>query len=100
MTFSPHFLLGRLAELEEIGGLPERYVVAFSGGLDSTVLLYALAATRETHGKDIVAVYVDHGLQRQSVAWGEHCSEFAAAHGVGGLTIGKPFDILHHGGQG
>ena len=82
MTFSPDFLLGRLAELEEIGGFPKRYVVAFSGGLDSTVLLHALVASRESHGRKLVAVYVDHGLQRQSAAWGEHCQAFAAAHDI------------------
>ncbi|QSB02355.1 tRNA lysidine(34) synthetase TilS [Methylomonas sp. EFPC1] len=46
--------------------------VAYSGGLDSTVLLDLCAELPALIGK-IVAVYVDHGLQAASAEWGEHC---------------------------
>jgi tRNA(Ile)-lysidine synthase len=55
--------------------------VAYSGGLDSHVLLHMCAALPMLIGK-IVAVYVDHGLQAASAAWGEHCRRQAAELGV------------------
>lgn len=52
---------------------PTRYWVAFSGGLDSTVLLHAMAACRGELPVDIAAVHIDHGLQAQSQSWQQHC---------------------------
>lgn len=77
MSFSPEILLQTVAELAEQTGDPNRYVVAFSGGLDSTVLTHALATSRVGGNAPIVAVYVDHGLQRESANWDDHCREFA-----------------------
>ena len=82
MSFTGEFLLRRLADLESEAGIPSRYIVAFSGGLDSTALLHALAGTRQSHGKPVLAVYVDHGLQPDSVAWGERCQKIAAGLGI------------------
>ncbi|MEI6547359.1 MAG: ATP-binding protein, partial [Burkholderiales bacterium] len=42
-------------------------VIAFSGGLDSTVLLHA--AVRALGAEVIVAAHVDHGLQPLSGSW-------------------------------
>lgn len=58
-----------------------RLIVAFSGGLDSSVLLHACAALRErpdsplgdTSGRTLEAVHVDHGLSPQAAAWALHC---------------------------
>lgn len=47
-----------------------RLHVAFSGGLDSTVLLHALAGTAFA---DLVAVHVHHGLQPVADDWAAHC---------------------------
>jgi tRNA(Ile)-lysidine synthase len=47
-------------------------VIAFSGGLDSTVLLHA--AVRALGAEVIVAAHVDHGLQPLSASWLEHCA--------------------------
>ena len=46
--------------------------VAYSGGVDSHVLLH-LAAIGAQLRERIVAVYVNHGLQATAAAWGEHC---------------------------
>lgn len=80
MTFSAGQLRDQLAALEWRAAPPTRYVVAFSGGLDSTVLAHALV--RIDAGIPIVAVYVDHGLHEESVAWGTHCEAFANATGI------------------
>lgn len=45
--------------------------VAYSGGVDSHVLLHLLANTC-FHSK-IVAIYINHGLQTVAGEWGEHC---------------------------
>ena len=78
MSFDSETLLRRLASLGQVAGTPDRYVVAFSGGLDSSVLLHALASARAEHSKPIVAIHVDHGLQPDSKSWVEHCRRFTA----------------------
>lgn len=55
--------------------------VAYSGGLDSTVLLDLCVGLPSLTGK-IIAVYVDHGLQAESAGWGEHCRRQAERLGV------------------
>ncbi|WP_269750697.1 ATP-binding protein [Salinimonas iocasae] len=46
-------------------------VVGFSGGVDSTVLLYALCEQPPT--LPIHAVYVNHGLSPSASHWQAHC---------------------------
>ncbi|NWL78219.1 tRNA lysidine(34) synthetase TilS [Pseudomonas taiwanensis] len=57
--------------------------VAFSGGLDSTVLLHVLArlALREAL-PPLSAIHVHHGLQAAADAWPEHCQRVCTALGV------------------
>ncbi|MDT4288568.1 tRNA lysidine(34) synthetase TilS [Methylomonas sp. MO1] len=55
--------------------------VAYSGGLDSTVLLDLCVGLPALAGK-VIAVYVDHGLQAESAGWGEHCRRQAESLGV------------------
>lgn len=82
MTFGPEVLLERLDALETAGNKPDRYVIALSGGLDSAVLAHALAATRECHGKSLLAVHVDHQLHPESGRWNEHCRGLADTLGI------------------
>ena len=81
MTFTCEILLQKLAALSEGAGQANRYVVAFSGGLDSTVLLHALA-TGDKRDIPIVAVHVDHGLHEDSSDWSAHCKAVAGSLGV------------------
>ena len=78
MTLSASFLSSKLADLEAVAGKPSRYLVAFSGGLDSTVLLHALAESAVT----TIAIYVDHGLQPDAADWDKHCRQVASDVGV------------------
>ncbi len=82
MTFGPDALLERLEALETAANTPDRYVIAFSGGLDSTVLAHALAETRGRHGKSLLAVHVDHQLQAESARWTDYCCDLAARFGI------------------
>ena len=59
---------------------PPRVTVAFSGGLDSTVLLAALC--RLEPPARVRAAHVDHGLNPRSAEWQAHCARVAADHGV------------------
>ncbi|MDH3620427.1 MAG: tRNA lysidine(34) synthetase TilS, partial [Gammaproteobacteria bacterium] len=82
VTFNAGALQQSLAALEAVAGRPERYVIAFSGGLDSTVLLHALHATSEQHGVPLLAIHVDHGLHDDSGDWARHCESVATGLGV------------------
>ena len=57
----------------------KKIAVAFSGGLDSTVLLHALSQL-ETF--NIEAIHIEHGLHPDSASWAAHCIKFASQHGV------------------
>lgn len=76
MTFNSEFLTERLAALT-VGEPASRWLVAFSGGIDSTVLLHALSSTRERKQSEIIAIHVDHGLHPDSQQWQTHCQQFA-----------------------
>jgi tRNA(Ile)-lysidine synthase len=47
----------------------QRFCLALSGGLDSSVLLDALAGVRARAGFELRAVHVDHGLHADSARW-------------------------------
>ena len=98
MSFSRKSLLGKLTGLAELAGPPDRMIVAFSGGLDSTVLLHALATSADAPGAQILAVHIDHGLQEGSGAWTEHCSR--VAHELGVEFAGLSVDVDLESGQG
>lgn len=77
---------------------PARPVLAaFSGGLDSTVLLHWLAAHPAMHG-GLRAIHVDHGLHPDSAAWAAHCRDACATLGVP-LEVVR-VDVARDGGHG
>lgn len=47
--------------------------IAFSGGMDSTVLLTVAAAVREHLPGALHAIHIDHGLHPDSALWAAHC---------------------------
>lgn len=98
MSFSERLLQDKLAQLEAAAGRPGRYVVAFSGGLDSTVLLSALQPVAKSAGIEITAIHVDHGLQPESAAWDRHCEATASALGVAYRSIAVTVQL--ESGQG
>ena len=57
--------------------------IAFSGGLDSTVLLHLLANLAKTESLPALrAIHVHHGLQAAADGWPEHCRSICDALGV------------------
>lgn len=55
------------------GQQPHYYWVAFSGGLDSTVLLHAMLQQREMYGTRFSAIHINHQLQPEAQSWRSHC---------------------------
>lgn len=59
------------------------WYVAFSGGLDSTVLLHLLASLAQREALPTLrAIHVQHGLQAAAEAWPAHCQQVCATLGV------------------
>ncbi len=58
-----------------LSGYPEAETcwIAYSGGLDSHVLLHVLMCLGEQITPKLVAVHVNHGLSRDADSWGKHC---------------------------
>jgi len=59
--------LTQLAEQYNI----KSWCLAFSGGVDSQVLLHLLHRTK----LNLLAIYIDHGLQVESAHWAKHCEQ-------------------------
>lgn len=70
-------------------GLPpaRRWAVAYSGGVDSHVLLHALSLEAKARDIPLRALHVHHGLQDQADAWDVHCERTAQALGVDYLCV-------------
>jgi tRNA(Ile)-lysidine synthase len=74
-SFNPDWLQRRLAAL--LPNYPDvALCVALSGGVDSGVLLAALAARLRKHTR-LRAVHVHHGLHASADQWGAHCASLA-----------------------
>jgi tRNA(Ile)-lysidine synthase len=69
--FSASALESALADLPSA----RRYWVAYSGGLDSSVLLHALAEIRQRLTAPIEVLHLDHGLHPDSPRWADHCRD-------------------------
>jgi len=69
-AFLPELLLPRLAPLPAA----RSGWIAYSGGMDSSVLLHALAAIRDRLPFELGALHMDHGLHRDSHTWAAHCA--------------------------
>jgi tRNA(Ile)-lysidine synthase len=60
-----------------------RFVVAYSGGVDSTVLLHQLAELKkQTSLPTICAIHVHHGLSQHADSWQAHCQKTCEQLGV------------------
>ena len=80
MSFSVTFLQRFFSNYQEIS----KFYIAFSGGLDSTVLLHSMQAAE----LPIHAVYVNHHLQKENDDWQHHCGQLCEQWEI-------PFTVLH-----
>jgi tRNA(Ile)-lysidine synthase len=61
---------------EALSNYRQKIYIAYSGGVDSHVLLHCCASMVQLKGK-LTAVYVDHGLQAAAKSWAGHCEQTA-----------------------
>jgi tRNA(Ile)-lysidine synthase len=73
---TPKPALTVVEDLLALTGPRPRVAVAFSGGLDSTVLAHALVRARRKLAH-LRLLHVDHGLQAASPDWAKHCARLA-----------------------
>ncbi len=72
MAFSADYLRQKLSSLPT---KVKRYLVGFSGGLDSHVLLQTLSELQLGYG--ITAIHINHSINDQSDQWQAHCAKIA-----------------------
>lgn len=85
LDFTPAALAAVLAEDLALS-VTTPLVIAYSGGLDSHVLLHALARARRDAGWSVRAIHINHHLHADADRWAEHCVRTCAALDVP-LTI-------------
>src|SRR3970040_1230976 len=72
-----------------VSALPQALLcVGYSGGLDSTALLHALAAMPAARERGLRAWHVHHGLHEHADAWAAHCQSTCDALGIA-LTVAR-----------
>lgn len=76
--FLPEELLSILCDQFKLAPDVSLYI-AYSGGMDSHVLLHAVASLRRAAPWPVSALHIDHGLQSDSRKWEEHCAAVCAA---------------------
>ena len=80
-THSENFLVDHLTAV--LADLPDgALVIGYSGGLDSTVLLHALAGNAAARDRGLRALHVNHGLHVDSGTWAQHCRDCCARLGI------------------
>jgi tRNA(Ile)-lysidine synthase len=77
--FSPKILVSALEN-----NVPGDIVVAFSGGIDSTVLLRSVVSLRDDgfFSASIRALHVNHQISELADEWESHCSKICEEYGV------------------
>jgi tRNA(Ile)-lysidine synthase len=64
------------------GSASQKIAIAYSGGLDSAVLLHLLHVYATQHGIELFAFHVHHGLSANADQWLAHCQQQCAALSV------------------
>lgn len=71
-------LLSQLeSSLNEFGLVGKRLTVAYSGGVDSTVLLHLMATLSERVEMQLDAVHINHRISVNAGKWSDHCLHVA-----------------------
>jgi tRNA(Ile)-lysidine synthase len=82
----PTLLSSQLLESKITQSALSRIFIAYSGGIDSHVLLHLCASIDHLKPK-ITAVYVNHDLQTKAESWGLHCQQTCENLGVSYLAL-------------
>lgn len=60
----------------------KKIIVAYSGGVDSQVLLHALASLKNEYHFELRAIHIHHGLQADADNWVLHCKKTCQELGI------------------
>ncbi len=93
MSFSPTRLQQQLCDCPG----PGHCWVAYSGGMDSHVLLHALVIIKASLGCRTGAVHVNHGLHEDADQWEAHCRAVCKRLAVPFISL--RVDARHAGGE-
>jgi tRNA(Ile)-lysidine synthase len=63
-------------------GLEKTYWLAYSGGLDSHVLLAIFHEVKQTLPLKLHVIHINHGLSKHAKAWEAHCEGVCAAYQI------------------
>jgi len=74
-------LEAELAQVLAAQPVPQRYLVALSGGVDSTALLHALVGILPA-GASVIALHGNHQISSESASWAKHCKAQCKSLGV------------------
>lgn len=91
MPFSPDYLAPYVPKIRKAG----RCYVAYSGGLDSQVLLQSLV--KLLGAESITAVHINHQLSENADQWQQHCQSCCSELGVALLTETVEVTVGGHG---
>jgi len=85
MSITPQAFQHHLRQLSST----KKYLIAYSGGIDSHVLLHLCAQLKNINDEfkeSFSAVYINHGLSPNAEKWGHHCRQVCAMLDIS-LTI-------------
>lgn len=68
--------------LEYLQSSTQRLVIAFSGGIDSTVLLHICAQIQSQLPGQLHTIHINHGLSPHAMQWQQHCALQAKDLGI------------------
>lgn len=90
----------RFLDRHGLAGRGSGALVAFSGGPDSTALLWAMRQLAEPRGLRLTAAHLDHGLDPGSSGRAERAAALAASLGVELLVARRPVAAERCAGEG
>lgn len=98
LMFTPEQLLSQLSKTGSPGTVG-RWCLAYSGGMDSTVLLHTMAQLKAQHKlpEPIIAIHIHHGLSPNADAWQRHCEQTCATLGIPLTCIRVAVNSTGHG---
>jgi len=92
------FTTERLLQILSTQPAANAYLVGFSGGADSTALLFAIKQLEGRLNTPIRAIHVNHGIHADADQWQKHCVNFCQQHQIS-LTYRK-VSLKGDGGKG
>ena len=88
-VFGMHLIINLAQITKDLSTLPaQRLLIAFSGGMDSMVLLHIFYILKQDKliNQPIIALHANHNLQPNSNAWQQFCGDWCQARNIPYIT--------------